>query len=193
MILRVTNERLQVHKRRRDAELEVEGDRAPVVREEEGDPALLGQQDVEMPVEVSGESAFVKRGVDAVADNEDRARLRNRVEGKRGQKHDIQVVLEPDAKTKARLEPRRGQKRESTQPLPDLQEDVENTTLKVLVLCGFVPIQGGSSSSTEVPVGSSTAVSSSVEDTVQTNVLVPSDVGMQLSNSGTVGSLYVLQ
>ena len=36
-------ERLQVHKRRRDAEPEVEGDGAPV--------ALLEQQGVEMPVE----------------------------------------------------------------------------------------------------------------------------------------------
>ena len=62
----------------------------------------------------SGESASVKRGADAVADNEERARLRLTVDGKRGQKHDIQDVLEPQAKKKARLEPGRGQKRENT-------------------------------------------------------------------------------
>ena len=53
------HERLQVHKRRRDAEPEVEWDQARVVRENEGDPALNEQQDVEMPVEVSGESVSV--------------------------------------------------------------------------------------------------------------------------------------
>ena len=36
------HERLQVHKRRRDVEPEVEGDRAPVVREDDGDPTLQG-------------------------------------------------------------------------------------------------------------------------------------------------------
>ena len=76
------------------------GDRAPVVREDEGDPTLLEQQDVEMPVEVSGGSASVKRGADAVANNEERARLRLAAESKRGQTHDIQDVLEPQAKTK---------------------------------------------------------------------------------------------
>ena len=48
------------HKCRRDAELEVGGTRAPVARENEGDPSLLQQQDVDMPVETPGESAFVK-------------------------------------------------------------------------------------------------------------------------------------
>ena len=46
------HEGLQIHNRRRDAKPEVKRDRASVVREHEGDPALLGQQDVEMPVEV---------------------------------------------------------------------------------------------------------------------------------------------
>ena len=65
--------------------------------------SLLEQQDVEMPVEVCGEPASVKRGADAVADSEERARLRPRAEGKRGQKHDTQDVVEPQAWTKARL------------------------------------------------------------------------------------------
>ena len=82
-----SHERLQVHKRRRDVEPEVEVDRAPVARENEGDPAPLERQDVE--------SASVKRGSDAVADNDERARLRLRAEGKRGQKHEKQDVLEP--------------------------------------------------------------------------------------------------
>ena len=41
MILKVTNV-LQVHTRRRDVELEVEVDQAPVVREKEGDPLTSG-------------------------------------------------------------------------------------------------------------------------------------------------------
>ena len=44
------HDRLQVHRRRRDVEPKVEVDRAPVARENEGDPALLERQDVEMPV-----------------------------------------------------------------------------------------------------------------------------------------------
>ena len=53
------------------------------------------------------ESASVKRGADAVADDEERARLRPGAEGKRGWKH---VMQKPQAKMKARLLPRRGQK-----------------------------------------------------------------------------------
>ena len=102
----------------------------------ECDPALLEQQDVAMLVDVSGESTFVKRGAVAVADDEERARLRRKSEGKRGQKHDMRDILEPQAKTKARLEPRRGQKRESTQPLRDLVEEVEHATSTVPVVCG---------------------------------------------------------
>ena len=105
-----------------DVELEVGVDQAPAARENEGDPAPLEQQDVEMPVETPGESASVKRGSDAVADNEERARLRLRAESKRGHKHEKQDVLEPQAKTKARPGLRRRQKRESTQLLPDLEE-----------------------------------------------------------------------
>ena len=70
------HERLQLHKRRQDAEREVEGARAPVVREIAGDPALLAQHDVEMLVEVSGESASVTCGADVAADIKGRARLR---------------------------------------------------------------------------------------------------------------------
>ena len=105
------DERLQVHKRRRDAELEVEANRAPVARENEGYPKPQERQDVEMSVEVSGASASKKLGSHVVADDEERARLRLGTEGKRGQKHDMQDVLEPQFKTKARLDPRRGQKR----------------------------------------------------------------------------------
>ena len=46
------------------------------------------------------ESASVKRGSDAVANNEERARLRLRAEGKGGQKRDTQDVLGPQAKTR---------------------------------------------------------------------------------------------
>ena len=109
-------ERLQVHKRRRDVEPEIGANRAKVARENDGNPALQERQDVEMPAEAPVESACVKRGSDAVADNEARARLRLRAEGKRGQKHDMQDVPEPQVQTRARLEPRRSQKRESTQP-----------------------------------------------------------------------------
>ena len=38
--------------------------------------STLEPQDVEMLVEVSGESGSVKRGADAVTDNEERARVR---------------------------------------------------------------------------------------------------------------------
>ena len=51
----------------------------------------------------------------------------------------MQDVLEPQAKTKARLEPKRGQKRENTQPLLELEEKGTST------------VQGGSSSSADVP------------------------------------------
>ena len=63
-------------------EPEIKENRAPVARENEGDPAPQERQDVEMPVEAPVESASVKRGSDAVADNEERARLRLRAEGK---------------------------------------------------------------------------------------------------------------
>ena len=108
-----------------------------------------------MPVETLVDSASVIRGSDAVADNEERAHLRLRAEGKQGQKHDIQDVLDPQAKTKVRLEPRRGLKRESAQPLPDLEEEVTST---VPVVSGSAPIQGGSSWSTDFLANSSVAV-----------------------------------
>ena len=87
------HERLQVRKRRRDVEPEVEVDWVPVARENEGNPAAVEQQDVEMTVETPVEPASVERGSDAVADKEERARLRLRAKGKRGQKHDMQDVL----------------------------------------------------------------------------------------------------
>ena len=90
-----------------------------------------------------------------------------RAEGKRGQKHDTQDILEPQAETKAGLESRRGQKRESTNLIPDLEEEVDNTTWTVLDVCGSAPIQGGSSSSTDVLVVSLAAVSIIVEGTNQ--------------------------
>ena len=141
------HKRLQVHKHSRDVEPEVEVDRVLVARENDGGPAPLEWRDVEMPVEAPVESASVKRGSDAVANTEERARLRLRAEGKRGQKHDMQDELEPQANSQARLEPRRGQKRESTQPLPDLEEEVTST---VPVASAPAPIQGGSSSSADV-------------------------------------------
>ena len=160
-------------------------DRAPVTRKHEGDPAPVEQHDVEMPVETLVDSTSVICGSDAVADNEEeRARLRLRAEGKQGQKHDIQDVLDPQAKTKVRLEPRRGLKRESAQPLPDLEEEVTST---VPVVSGPAPIQGGSSWSTDFLANSSVAASVSVE--VQTSVLISTNFGIQPASCGTVGSL----
>ena len=178
------HERLQIHKRRRDVDSEIEANGAPFARENEGDPAPQERQDVQMPVEAPFEPASVQRGSDAVVDNEDRARFRLGAEGKRGQKHDIQDVLKPQAKTRVRPEPRRGQKRESTQPLTDLQEEVTST---VPVESGAAPIQG--SWSADVPVDSSVGTSVSVEDTVQTSVPISTSVGIQPASSGTVGSL----
>ena len=77
--------------------------------------------------------------LDAVANDEERARLRLRAEGKRVQKHDMEGVLEPQAKTKVRLEPKRGQKRENTGPLPDFEEEFDDTTLAVPVVYGSAP------------------------------------------------------
>ena len=51
-----------------------------------------------------------------------------------GKEHDVQDVLELLAKTRTKLEPRRGQKRESTQLLPDPEEEVEDTTLTLPVV-----------------------------------------------------------
>ena len=104
------HERLKFHKRRRDVEPESEANGARIASENEADSAPQERQEVEMPVEASVESASVKRGSDAAADDEERARLRLRAEGKRGPKHDIQDVLEPQVKTRARLEPRRGRR-----------------------------------------------------------------------------------
>ena len=100
-------------------------------------------------------------------------------EGKRGQNQDTEDVLEPQAKTKARLEPRRCQKRESTQLLPDLEEEVTST---VLVASGSAPIQGGSSSSADVLINSSVATSMSIEDMAQHIVFTSTSVGIQPSD-----------
>ena len=87
-------------------------------------------------------------------------------------------VLEPQAKTRVRLEPRRGQKRESTQLLPNLEEEVTST------------IQGGSSSSAYIFVESSEATSVSVEDMVQTYVpeIEPAGVHREYSHHNTISS-----
>ena len=116
-------------------------------------------------MEAPAESASVKRESDAVANKKERARLRLRVVGKRGQEHEMQDVLELQAK--ARLEPRMGQKRGSTQLLPELEEEVTST------------IRGGSSFSADVLVDSSVATSVSVEDMVQTDVPTSASVANQ--------------
>ena len=105
---------------------------------------------------------------------------------KRGQKHDIQDVLEPQAKTSGRLEFRRGHKCECAQPLPYPEEEVTST---VLIESCSAPTQVGSSSSADVPVASSLALTMSVEDTVQTSVPISTSVGIQPASSVTVGSL----
>ena len=81
----------------------------------------------------------------------------------------MQDVLEPQAKTKARLEPTRGQKFVCALLLPDLWEEVTST---VPVVSGSAPIKGGSSSSTNVPVNSSVGASVRVEDMVRTSIPV---------------------
>ena len=100
------HERSQVHRRRRDVEPEVEVDWAPVATEKKGDPALVEQQDVEMPVETPVESASVKSGSDVVADNEERAEPRA----------DEARNTIYKTTTKARLEPRRIQKKKHATP-----------------------------------------------------------------------------
>ena len=74
------------HSRRRDVEPELEAGEAlaPVVSE----PSRPDQQDVAMPMDTSGESTSEKRGPGTVTDDEECARLRRKVEGKRGQNHD---------------------------------------------------------------------------------------------------------
>ena len=67
--------------------------------------------------------------------------------------------------------------------------ELENTTLTVPVEFGSAPCQGGSTSSTDVPVHSSVAASMNVKDMVQTSVPVATSVGIQPTRSGTVGSL----
>ena len=100
-------------------------------------------------------------------------------EQKRGQKHDMQDVLERQAKTRARLEPRRGQKRESTQLFQELEKECTST------------IQGSSNSSADVPVDSSVAASVSVEDMAQTDVLSSTSVETQPASTGAMGTLCV--
>ena len=90
----------------------------------------------------------------------------------------MQDVLEPQAKTRARPEPRRGQKGESTR-LFQLEKEGTST------------IQGSSSSSADVPVGSSMAASVSVEDMVQTDVLTSTSVETQPASAGAMGTLCV--
>ena len=58
-------------------------------------------------------------------------------------------------------------------------------------MSGSAPIHGGSISSTDVAVNSSVAASVSVEDMVQTSVLVSTNVGIQPAISGTVGLLCI--
>ena len=114
-----------------------------------------------------------------MAHDEESARARRKAEGKRGQKHDTGDVLELQAKTEARLEARRGQMRESAQPLPDLEDDIENATSTVPAVGGSPPTVGGSSSGANVSVGSPMAVSA--EDMAQTGVFVQLNVGIPSS------------
>ena len=88
-----SQKRLQVHSRRRDAESETEGTRTLIVRDDEIHPVILKQQDVEISVESSYESASVIRWADTYFDNEERTRLRLRTEDKRYQTHDIQDIF----------------------------------------------------------------------------------------------------
>ena len=92
---------------------------------------------------------------------------------------------------KIRLESGRSQTREHTQPLLDLEDEIQNAASTVPTVSGSAPFFGVSSSSGSVPVDSSIAVS--VEDVVQTDVTVQPNVGIPFSgtspvSSGTVGS-----
>ena len=117
--------------------------------------------------------------------DEDCARLRRKVEGKRGQNHDTGDSLGQDegqAGAKGR-----SQQRESTQPFPDLEGDIGYAAVG-----GSAPMVGRSSSSASVLVNSS--MTASVEDMVQTDVPLQPNVGIPSSitrtvSSGTVGSL----
>ena len=162
------DERLQAHKRRRDAEPETEANQASVARENEGEPAHQERQDVEMPVEALAESVSCETWIGPVSRQWRTCSLRLGAEGKRGLKHDAHDVLEPQAETRARSEPRRGQKRESTQPLPELAEEVTST------------IQEARSFS----VDSSVATRVSVEDMAHTDVPTSTSVGTQPASSG---------
>ena len=92
--MRLANKWSTILRRRRDLEPEI----GAVARENEGEPAPQERQVVETPVEAPAESASANRG-SVAADNEERVRLRLGAEGKRGQKHDMQDVLEPQTKT----------------------------------------------------------------------------------------------
>ena len=113
---------------------EVEVDRAPVAKENDGDPAPLRTgNDVEMPagntcrVRVCGHVEWMllltTKNV-LVCDSELKANEASSTTCK--------MFWNPRPRPNVRLEPRRGQKRESTQPIPDLEEEVTST-----VLCSY--------------------------------------------------------
>ena len=119
----------------------------------------------------------MKRGSDAVADKEERARFCDSgLRAKEARNTTNKTYWNPRPRRGPGLEPRRGQKRESTQHLPDLEEEVVNA---VPVKSGSAPILGGSSSSADNLVNSSVATNVSVEDMVQTSVHISTSVGIQ--------------
>ena len=70
----------------------------------------------------------MKRGSDAVADKEERARFCDSgLRAKEARNTTYKTYWNPRPRRGPGLEPRRGQKRESTQHLPDLEEEVVKT------------------------------------------------------------------
>ena len=76
-----------------------------------------------------------------MAVDEGNARSRHKSEALQCVKHGLEDIPEPEAK--ARPEPKREQKRESTQPFPEVEEEVEGPTSTIP---GLTVEHGGSSS-----------------------------------------------
>ena len=110
-----------------------------------------------MSVEALAESASVKRGSDAVADNEERARLRLRAEGKRARN----MVYKAHWNPRARRRPGWSRGGVRSVKAHNLSQNWRKRSRQKKL---------------KVPVGSSVAASVSVQDMVQTDVPIPTCV-----------------
>ena len=156
-------ERVQAHQRKREVESEPDGAQAATAAERVGGlggPTPLKQQDIATPAAVPAEPTSVKRGAAAVAPDGGNARLRHKSEVPRGVKHGM-------GDTPPGQRPKGGKKSESTQPLPELQEEVEGQPRQSLFWRAN-PSQLSMEVRARVqtsPCLPSTAVSMTVEDT----------------------------